>query len=429
MNGWDRPWFRARRHQPPSTFDLSAAIGQLEDTVAARIKPGQQVAVLVGSRGIAQLADVVTAVVGVVQRRGAKVTLVPAMGSHGGATPQGQIGILHEHGVDPAGLGVAVDASMETEQIGTLASGAPVFTAKSALAADAVIPVNRVKPHTDFRAPVESGLTKMLTIGLGKNTGASSLHAQGFDQFHQVLPDTLQVVLGRVNVPFGVAVVEDPWHRLEHLEGVPGEDILARDRELLERAWKNLGLLPFSRVDLLVLRELGKNISGAGLDPNVTGRWSVTDLGGATKVARLVVLDLTDDTAGNACGVGLADVVTERLRAKVDWPVTYRNSLTSKALDGCKLPLVASSDREAIELAVSSFVGVDGAQARMVATRNTLTVADLAISEELLPEAEAAGYQIDSHPKLASFDRAGNLLTLNGLPFFQPQEHEPLEKP
>lgn len=423
MTAWDRPWFRAKRQPPPSTFDLPATIsGELTAIAQHRISPGERVAVLVGSRGISRLGEVVAGVVGVLQARGATVVLVPAMGSHGGATPDGQVAILEEHGVDWRTLGVTVDASMEVEKVGRLSCGTPVYTACGGLRCDAVIPINRVKPHTDFRAPIESGLTKMLTIGLGKVIGASSLHARGFDKFHDILPEAAQLLLDRLRVPFGVALVEDAWHRLAYLEAVPGETLLERDEVLLAKAWDNLGVLPFSEVDLLILRELGKDISGAGIDPNVSGRWAQRDLGGPTKVAGLVILDLSGRSAGNASGVGMADVVTERLRSKIDWPVTYRNALASRVLASAKLPLVAGTDREAVELATSCSIGVELNHARMVAMHNTLSVHDLAISEELVPAALAAGYKVDPTAQLARFDGAGGLLSVAGLAFFESTE-------
>ena len=200
--------------------------------------------------------------------------------------------------------------------MGHLTSGRPIYVGEGCVGVRLVVPVNRVKPHTDFRARVESGLTKMLTIGLGKERGASSLHGAGFAAFAEVLPEALPIVLGAVHVPFGVALVEDAWHRLFRAEVVPVEEILDRDEALLKEAWDHFGRLPFDEVDVLVLREMGKTVSGAGMDPNVTGRFPVDPLPAPTAVSRLAVLDLREDSGGNAQGVGAADVVTERLRAR-----------------------------------------------------------------------------------------------------------------
>jgi hypothetical protein len=340
------------------------------------------------------------------------------MGSHGGATSDGQVEVLRELGVEAEGLDVPVDASMEVRQVGELGSGRPVYVGEAALSCDAVVPVGRVKPHTDFRAPVESGLTKMLTIGVGKERGASSLHGAGFAAFGEVLPEALQIVLGALRVPFGVALVEDAWHRLYRAEVVPGDEIPEHDQALLKEAWDHFGRLPFDEVDVLVLKEMGKTVSGAGMDPNVTGRFPGEPLPAPTAVGRLAVLDLREDSGGNAQGVGVADVVTERLRAKVNWGATYANALASKTLAGAKLPVVAHSDADALSLVIESLVGRGPANARIVAMVNTLEVSRLAISRCLVEVAEAAGYEVAVQPARAEFTGTGRLVRIGGLEFF-----------
>jgi hypothetical protein len=304
---------------------------------------------------------------------------------------------------------------MEVAEVGRVSSGQAVYVAKAALACDAVVPVNRVKPHTDFRAQVESGLTKMLTIGLGKELGASSLHSAGFGAFAQVLPEALEKVLAALHVPFGVALVEDAWHRLALAEVVPGDRIGERDAALLEEAWARFGSLPFDEVDVLVLKEMGKTVSGAGMDPNVTGRFPYAALPARTHAGRLAVLDLRDDSGGNAIGVGVADVVTERLRNKIDWAATYANAMASKALAGARLPMVAHSDAEALSLAFGSVVGGGN---RAAALANTLEVAHLAVTAPLVKSALAAGYEVVGSPARAVFTRAGQLVRIGGVEFF-----------
>ncbi|MHB1712337.1 MAG: nickel pincer cofactor-dependent isomerase, group 22 [Acidimicrobiales bacterium] len=374
--------------------------------------------VLVGSRGIAGIGDIVTGLVRLLAGRGARVVLIPAMGSHGDGTSAGQIRVLRTLGIDEDALPCVIDASMDVEEIGRLRCGAPVYTAVSALSCDVIIPVNRVKPHSDFRGPVESGLVKMLAVGLGKVQGASSLHAVGFDRFFEVLPEAAQMVIDRIEVPFGVALVENSWHQLCEVEAVPGEEILEREKKLLALALEQLGVLPFPNLDILVLREMGKDISGAGIDPNVSGRWAGMDLGGGASVGRLAVLDLTEASAGNASGVGLADIVTERLRTKIDWQATYLNAITSKSLGGCRLPLVAKNDRDALEIALASVFGLDLSHPRFVGMRNTLEVNDLVVSPDLVGVAEEAGYLIEGFPARAEFDESGVLLSICGLEFF-----------
>ena len=414
----DLDWFEVYRPAPPLDFDLAHLAEELVSAAGDQVR-SRRVGICVGSRGIARISEVVAAVVEALRKAGADLVLIPAMGSHGGATSAGQIEVLRELGVEPEALEVPVDASMEVQQVGELCdSGRAVFVGQAVLACDLVVPIGRVKPHTDFRAAAESGLTKMLTIGIGKERGASSLHSAGFAAFAEVLPETLQIVQGVVEVPFGVALVEDAWHRLCKAEVVPGDEILQRDEALLKEAWDRFGRLPFSTLDVLVLKEMGKTVSGAGMDPNVTGRFPGDPLPAPTEVSRLAVLDLRDDSGGNAQGVGVADVVTERLRAKVNWGATYANALASKSLAGAKLPVVAHTDADALSYVVESLVGRAPASARMVAMVNTLEVSRLALSRPLVEQAEAAGYEVSVEPVRAEFTDAGRLVRIGGLEFF-----------
>lgn len=408
-------WTELRRPAPPGGLDLAPLREELSHFSKERLKEGARVGVAVGSRGIAGLPEVVEVTVRALLARGAEPVIIPAMGSHGGATGPGQIEVLRELGVRPSDLGVPVEASMDVAEVGRLRSGQTVYVAKAALACDAIVPVNRVKPHTDFRAPVESGLTKMLTIGIGKEQGASSLHSAGFPAFAKVLPEALGYVLGAVRVPFGVALVEDCWHRLALAEVVAGESLMERDEALLKEAWARFGSLPFAELDVLVLKELGKTVSGAGMDPNVTGRFPNGDLPAPTHTGRLAVLDLREDSGGNAIGVGVADVVTERLRDKIDWGATYANALASKSLGGARLPVVGKSDAEALGLAFASVVG---GGTRFCATTNTLEVNHLAVSAPLVDVAVGAGYEVVGSPGPARFGAGGELVRIGGLEFF-----------
>jgi hypothetical protein len=412
-------WFELYRAAPPETLDLAPLGAELAAALSGRVRTGARVGVAVGSRGIARLPEVVATVVGAIRSAGAEPVLIPAMGSHGGATSDGQVMVLRNLGVEADTLGVPIDASMEVEQVGALANGRPVYLGRAALQCDAIVPINRVKPHSDFRAPVESGLTKMLTIGLGKELGASSLHSEGFDAFVDVLPEASRVVFNVLNVPLGVALVEDEWHRLLLAEVVLGEEILERDEALLKEAWAHFARLPFGRVDILMMKEMGKTISGAGMDPNVTGRFGDKPVAGATVVQRIVVLDLRDDSGGNAIGVGYSDVITERLRDKIDWGATYANARASKSLSGAKLPIVVESDADAFALASESLIGRDPGGPRMVAMASTLSVTHIAVSEPLVAEAEAAGYTAAGGGHRAKLTDTGRLVSIGGLEFFR----------
>jgi hypothetical protein len=411
-------WVEFRRPAPAAEGDAVAQLKEdLSSLPASAMPAGSRVAVAVGSRGIARLADVVSVVVAYLRACGAEPVIIPAMGSHGGATPDGQVKVLHALGVTEDLVGAPIEASMEVEQVGRLSSGQGLYTSKAALGCDSVVLVNRIKPHTEFRAPIESGLTKMLTVGLGKDRGASSLHSAGFDTFRSVLPEAAGLVLARLPVPFGVALLEDSWHRLVRAKVVTGDNLLAGERALLTEAWSYFGRLPFESVEVLIVREMGKAISGTGMDPNVTGRFPEHKLGPATDVQRLVVLDLADGSSGNAVGMGMADIVTERLRSKVDWAATYANVRASKALANARLPVVVNSDHEALALALHSLTGDNTLAPRVAAVRNTLEVNHFAVSPALGAEAERAGFSQVDEALRAEFGPQGQLLRIGGLDF------------
>jgi hypothetical protein len=244
------------------------------------------------------------------------------------------------------------------------------------------------------------------------------LHSTGFDAFSTVLPEAASCVLRKLKVPFGVALLEDSWHRLCRAEVVPGEGVFERDAALLSEAWDLLARLPFEEVDLLVLREIGKNISGNGMDPNVTGRFAGKPLHTRTGVNRLTVLDLTEGSEGNAIGVGQADIVTERLWAKIDWAATYANASASKNLGCAKLPVVVATDQEALAMAVNKLTGRFINNPRAVAMANTLEVNHIALAGPLVADAEAAGYSVVGAGDRAQLGVAGNLVRIGGLQFF-----------
>jgi Domain of unknown function (DUF362) len=355
--------------------------------IAARITPGMRVALGVGSRGIRCLAQVVKTLVEGLQAAGARPFIVPAMGSHGGGTAEGQIEVLASYGVTEAAMGAPIRASMDTVELGTVLDGTRVFLDRIAYTeADAIVPVARVKPHTDFRGEVESGLHKMLGIGFGKHRGASYLHSFPLDQFGELIPAVGQFILERARVPFGIAIVEDSFEDPAIVEAVPGEGFARRERELLELAKAWLPRLPFDQVDVLVVQEVGKNISGSGMDPNVTGRFALPSLPRHVQIGRLVALDLTEETHGNATGLGAADVTTRRAARKIDWHKTYTNHVTACVLEGAKLPLAADTDQEAIAIAVRTLWGVAPERVRLAWIKNTLELQRLWVTEPLWQE-------------------------------------------
>ncbi|HVA36333.1 MAG TPA: lactate racemase domain-containing protein [Candidatus Dormibacteraeota bacterium] len=371
------------RRTPPALADVREAVG---DVLRGVEMPRGSVAVAVGSRGIGRIAEIAAAVVSALRAGGAEPFVIPAMGSHGGATAEGQTHALAALGVTEERIGCPIRSSMDAVRLGTTPAGVDVFMDAHAHAADAVVVINRVKPHTAFRGAIESGPAKMLAIGLGKQRGAHALHAAGWERMHATVPDAARVVLASGKVAFGLAILENADEQPYRLVALRAGRILDDEPALLEEAKRNLPRLPFDRLDALVVDRIGKNISGDGADPNVTGRYPTTTASGGPDVTRLVFLDLTDETDGNANGLGLADVVTQRLVERFLPAATYVNALTSTAPSGVRLPMVMPTPRLAVAAALTMCAGVDPARARVVRIQDTLHLNELWISESLLPE-------------------------------------------
>lgn len=386
----------------PAVPDVAAAVRSavLAPAIIALLKPGLRVGLAVGSRGIAGLATIVRTLVEVVRERGCSVVILPTMGSHGGGTPEGQLEVLETYGVTEATMGVPIISTMATQVVGALrfdaASGRYVADptgelavpmSSDAMACDLVIPVARIKPHTGFRGPFESGICKMLCVGLGKHAGCSRYHREGYGRFPALIPAAAAVVLATGKVGFALAVVENSAEQTARIDVIPAAQILTREPQLLNEARTLMPRLLLPAIDVLVVERIGKDISGTGMDPNVTGRGESGDLPGFTgpTIRRIVVLDLSEGTHGNAAGIGLADLTTERVFQAIDRRVTYTNVLTSGSLDAGKFPVALPDDDSAIRAALSCMPGVDPAQATVVRIRDTLHLRDIAVSENLLP--------------------------------------------
>lgn len=386
----------------PTVADVAAAVRSAlaEPAIAALLKPGMRVGIAVGSRGIAGLAIIVKSLVDVVRARGCTVVILPTMGSHGGATPAGQVEVLATYGVTEAAMGVPIISTMATQVVGALrwddagcgyvadpdgALSVPV--ASDVLACDLVIPVARIKPHTGFRAPFESGICKMLSIGLGKHAGCSRYHREGYARFPSLIPGAAAVVLATGKVAFALAVVENAAEHTARIEAVPSAAIMTREPHLLSEAKTLMARLLFPAIDVLVVERIGKDISGTGMDPNVIGRGESGELPGFTgpTIRRIVVLALSEGSHGNASGIGLADLITERCFQAIDRRVTYTNVITSGSLDAGKFPIALPDEDSAIRAALSCMPGVDPVQATVVRIRDTLHLRDIAVSENLLP--------------------------------------------
>src|ERR687897_1414109 len=374
-----------RVDSPPALKDIRAAVGEALRSVEL---PTGTVAVGVGSRGVGKISDVVAALVGFLKEAGAEPFVVPAMGSHGASTAEGEADVLRHLGVSEERVGCPIRATMEVQKIGETPGGVSVYMDQNAFEADAVVVVNRIKPHTAFRGTVESGPTKMLAIGLGKQKGAHSIHSAGWENIHQTIPEAARVAIEGGKVAFGLATVENAEEEPCKIVAIPAGELEEAEAPLLEEAKRNLARLPFDEIDVLVVDEIGKNISGDGADPNVTGRYPTSAASGGPSVERMVYLGLTEETGGNANGLGMADVVTERLASSVDRPSTYMNALTSTTPAPVKTPMVMPTDEMALAAALTMCAGVDPAEARLVRIENTLKLGRIWVSEALLGEVE-----------------------------------------
>lgn len=396
---------------PPSIRDLDAVLTEQmhRADVAAHIKSGQRIAIGVGSRGIDRLPEIVAALVSQLRALGAEPFIIPAMGSHGGATPSGQLEVLEHLGVTPETVGAPIASQMETVEIGRTADGMPVRMDRVAVQADGIVFVARVKAHTAFAGPYESGMAKMIVIGLGKQAGAASAHARGFGEMARMVPAAARVALERAPIQFAVAVVENAHDEVFKLLVVPANRIMDVEPEILIEAKSAMAHIPFSQLDVLVIDEIGKNISGDGADPNVTGRFPTPYASGGPEVNKQVVLDLDDASGGNANGVGTSDFTTVRLARKMDLGQTYPNSLTSTVPGPVKLPMVLPSDRLAIAAALLTCHAV-ARPPRLMRIKNTLNLDEFWVSPALLDEVRRdAAQRILIEPRPLPFDENGNL--------------------
>ena len=357
------------------------------------------------------MARITRAVCDLVKEAGGRPFIIPAMGSHGGADAEGQRGILAGYGVTEEAMGVPILSSMETEVIGYAPDGQEVHMDKYANGADFIIPIGRVKAHTDFRGPVESGICKMLVIGMGKQHGAYQCHKMGFPNMAKNVMAFAKVMIEKKPNMFAIGLVENAYHQTCRIEAVPADRILAEEPKLLLYAKERMGRIPFGKADILLVDEAGKNISGAGMDPNVTGRSPLLPTE-PPYFQRIAVFDLTDCSHGNIGGVGNADVTTMRLYQKIDLEQTYANGITSAVPESVKIPVVMPAERTAIKFAMRTAAETDWeAGCRIVWIKNTLSLSEFYISEALLKDAESIpGMTVESDLVEPQFDAEGNFV-------------------
>ena len=405
-----------QQFEAPVLTDLPAAIHAELDRINAAtiVKPGKTVAITAGSRGVANVDVAVKATVDYLKGLGAKPFVVPAMGSHGGATAEGQRSVLEHYGITEETVGAPVKATMEVVELGKTADGLPVFFDRYAAEADHVVPLNRIKAHTDFNGSIESGLMKMMVIGLGKQQGANLYHRAFFQySFEHVIRAVGGFILDTGKIAFGLGLIENAHEDTAKAVAIPAAQLLQSERELLVEAKSLMGRLPFDELDLLIVDWTGKNISGTGMDTNVIGRMMQNFEPEPAKPAilRIFVRDLTEESDGNATGIGLADFTTTRLVDKIDRHSTYMNGITALGPQKSKIPFYYDTDREAIEVALDTIGLTEPEDARVIRIESTLRLTELDISEVLLEDAKLhSRLDVIGETQPFEFDTVGNLL-------------------
>ena len=373
---------------------------------------GKKIAVTAGSRGIKGIGQTLRSIVRLLQQNGAEPFIVPAMGSHGGATDAGQVGVLEKLGQTEAYLGAPIRSSMDVVSLGTTSHGLKVFCDKLAYNSDGIIVCNRIKPHNVFKADYESGLVKMLVIGLGKHEGAIAAHNFGFDRFHELLPAAAELSLAKAPVLAGIGLVENAYGGLAGVHFLTPGEFLSKEPELLRESKRIMGRLLLDKIDILVVDEIGKDISGGGLDANVTGRspWGLPGFT-APPIQRIIVRDLTQATNGNGIGIGLADFTTRRCAEKIDLDTTYTNALTAHSLLSPKIPVIVENDREALAMALRTLRGGVPESPRIVRIKNTKELESIWVSEGYREYiGENPDLEISGQPQPLAFDTAGMLI-------------------
>ena len=409
--------FRARQDFPRPRIEKEAIPGMIFDLLndekfASRVKPGMRIAITAGSRGIANNDLTTRTLADWVKSRGAHPFIVPAMGSHGGATAEGQAQILAGYGIDEEHMGCPIISSMETVKIGQTEEEHPrdVFIDRNAFESDGIILGCRIKPHTAFRGPYESGLMKMMAIGLGKQYGAEACHEQGFGNMAKNVPLFGKCIIKNAPILFGVPTIENADDETCGIYAVAAEDIEAEEPELLKKAFSMMPKILVDSCDVLVVDAIGKNFSGDGMDPNITGTFCTPYATGGINAQRVAVLDVSPESHGNGIGLGYASATTERVYGQLDLASMYPNAITCTVLGGVRIPIVLRNDRECIQCCIKSCNMIDKSNPRVVRIPNSLHLQHILLSEAYLEEAKSIpGLVIESEPFEMEFNQEGNL--------------------
>ena len=413
--------FRARQTFPRPVLTPEEIPGAVRSEMSrepfvSKLKPGMSVAITAGSRGIANVALITRSIVEFCKERGARPFIVPAMGSHGGATAEGQLEILAGYGITEEAMGCEIRSSMETVYLGMSGSGRPVYMDKNAYEADGIILSCRLKPHNAFRGKVESGPCKMMAVGLGKQKGAENVHADGMGKIAEHIPSMAKVFLEKAPILFAIPSIENAYDETCKIVAIDTPHMIEEEAEWLKFAFANMPSLLVKEADVLVVDEIGKNYSGTGVDPNIAGTFSTEYAHGGLKVQRTCFLDLSEASHGNALGIGLANCITARLFNKIDMDAMYPNIVTNTVFKSGMIPFVVPTDKEAIQLCIRTTNGVDRdpAKVRVVRIPNTSHIGTVMLSESYYEAVKAGQYphlEALDEPEALEFDAAGTLLT------------------
>jgi hypothetical protein len=411
--------FRANQTFPrpyiaPQNIPTAVKTAMDTDRVSCLIKPGMRIAITSGSRGIANIDVITKSIVDFVKTKGANPVIIPAMGSHGGATAEGQAEILAGYHITEKTMGCPIHSCMDTVLLGTSELGKPVYMDKFAYESDGIIVACRIKPHNAFRGPYESGICKMMVVGLGKQRGAESVHSDGMGVIAKNLPANAKVILGKAPILMAVATIENAFDETAKIVAIHKDDILEKEPILLKEAFDNMPKLLMNECDVLIVDEIGKNFSGTGVDPNITGTFSTPFAHGGIKVQRTCFLNLTECSHGNALGTGLASVITKKIFDNMDLQKMYPNCLTSTVIKSASIPLIVATDKEAIQACIRTLNGVDKTKVRIVRIKNSLHIGEIMLSEAYYSDVTAGKYdglKAKDFPQSLEFDYEDNLVT------------------
>ncbi len=399
----------------PKVNDIPAAVRQelVSLGLDKKIAKGSRIGITVGSRGIQNLIPMISTAVDFVKKLGAEPFLLAAMGSHGGGTEKGQKEVLDSLGITEEALGAKVLTCADCEVISHTSGGLPVFIVKSAMTLDGIIIINRVKTHTSFKAKVESGLIKKLVVGLGGPMGAQQFHSFGQEELKHLIVEIGQVILNKLPVLGGLAIIENAYEETALVQGVASAGMVEKEAELLLYSKSLMPSLPAEKIDLLIIQEMGKNFSGTGVDTNIIGRLRIPGVPEPEKpnITRVAVLDISEESHGNATGVGLTDFVTKKLVDKMDRKATYLNVLTSTFVMRAAIPMYFDTEEKLLEAALYSMCSIPAEKLRIVIIPNTLYLTECLVSEAVVGELRnKAGIGIGDSPEEFKFGPDGSLM-------------------